>query len=71
MQNMHMAALLTLTPHLMTAAVMRSSRLKHKSYVSAYKCDVCVRAARCAFAALRRHRAVATFSSVTELCNRV
>ena len=28
-------------------------------------------AARCAFAALRRHRAVATFSSVTELCSRV
>ena len=27
-------------------------------------------AARCAFAALRRHRAVATFSSVTELCSR-
>ena len=28
-------------------------------------------AARCAFAALRRHRAVATFSSVTELASRV
>ena len=28
-------------------------------------------AARCAFAALRRHRAVAVSSSVTDLCSRV